>query len=152
MSATTKSGNGKQILISTFYLGETLMVIDTLCVQEVIRVIEMTAVFHAPEHILGIINLRGRIVTIVDLARKLDLFQSQITEESRIIIVQWNDEYVGLLVDRIHDAVYADRDNFIPPPPNIRELQGRFLEGVYNADSHLMAIVDVDKVLADTDK
>ncbi len=152
MSAMTKSDGGKQILISTFYLGDTLMGIDTVCVQEVIRIIEMTTVFHAPEHILGIINLRGRIVTIVDLARKLDLFESQITPDSRIIIVQWNDEYVGLLVDRIHDAVYADRNNFIPPPPSIKERQGHFLEGVYNANDHLMAIVDVDKVLADTDK
>jgi purine-binding chemotaxis protein CheW len=151
MSAMTKSDDDKQILISTFFLGETLMGIDTACVQEVIRVIEMTKVYHAPNHILGIINLRGRIVTIIDLAKKLDLFKSQIMADSRIIIVQWNEEYVGLLVDSIHDAVYADRNKFIPPPPNIKERQGRFLEGVYNADDHLMAIVDVDKVLTDTD-
>jgi purine-binding chemotaxis protein CheW len=152
MSGTTKSGDGKQILISTFYLGDTPMGIDTFCIQEVIRMMEMTKVFHAPEHILGIINLRGRIVTIIDLARKLDLFQSQVTENSRIIIVQWNDEYVGLLVDRIHDALYVDRNSFIPPPPNIKEIQGRFLAGVYNAGEHPIAIVDVEKVLADTDK
>lgn len=152
MSALSDASRSAQILISTFHVGETLMGIDTLRVQEVIRIIEMTAVHHAPEHILGIVNLRGRIVTIIDLARKLELHPSPLTGDSRIIIVLWNDEYVGLLVDSISDVIYADRSGLMPPPSNIKELQGRFFEGVYNYEGHLISLVDVDKVLAEADK
>jgi purine-binding chemotaxis protein CheW len=149
-SLSEAGGSSQQFLISTFYLENTLMGIDTMKVQEVIRITDMTPVYHAPAHILGIMNLRGKIVTIIDLAEKFELPESKITEDSRIVIVQWNDEYVGLLVDRIFDVMHADRGGLMPPPSNIHEIQGRFFDGVFNADGHLIAIVNVDKVLADT--
>ena len=152
MTSSAEVRSQEQFLISTFYLGSSLMGIDTMKVQEVIRITDMTTVYHAPAHILGIINLRGKIVTIVDLAKKLELSRSRITGESRIIIIQWHDEYVGLLVDRVFDVMYVDRSNLMPTPSNIQEFQGRFFEGVFNAEGHLIAIVDVDKVLADTEK
>jgi purine-binding chemotaxis protein CheW len=150
MASLSETGElSQQFLISTFYLGNTLMGIDTMRVQEVIRITDMTPVYHAPAYILGIMNLRGKIVTLVGLAEKLELPQSKITEDSRLVIVQWNDEYVGLLVDRIFDVIHADRGGLMPPPSNIHEMQGRFFDGVLNADGHLIAIVNVDKVLAD---
>jgi len=152
MASSEVVGSPQQFLISTFYVGSSLMGIDTMKVQEVIRMTDMTTVFHAPAHILGIINLRGKIVTIIDLARKLELHRPGVTKESRIIIVEWNDEYVGLLVDQISDAMYVDRGSLMPPPSNIQELQGRFFEGVFNSGGHLIAIVDVGRVLADTEK
>ncbi len=151
MASLSEDGRlSQQFLISTFYLENTLMGIDTMKVQEVIRITDMTPVYQAPAHILGIMNLRGKIVTIIDLAKKFELPQSTITGDSRVVIVQWNDEYVGLLVDRIFDVMYADRGALMPPPSNIHEMQGRFFDGVFNADGHLITIVNVDKVLSDT--
>jgi purine-binding chemotaxis protein CheW len=149
-SLSEAGGLSQQFLISTFYLGNTLMGIDTMKVQEVIRITDMTSIYHAPAHILGIMNLRGKIITIIDLAKKFELFQSKITPDSRIVIVQWNDEYVGLLVDHIFDIMHADRGGLMPPPSNIHELQVRFFDGVFNANGHLIAIVNVDNVLADS--
>ncbi len=142
---------GGSFLISTFYLGDTLLGIDTLRVQEVIIACDMTEVHHAPDYILGVINLRGRIVTIIDLGKKLNLFDAEPSEDSRIIIVDWDNEYVGLLVDAISDVIPVAKDRIVPPPSNVSGVQGRFIRGVYQTDNHLIAILDVEEVLSTED-
>jgi len=142
----------RSFLISTFYLGDTLLGIDTLRVQEIIRVIDVTKVYQAPDYIIGVLNLRGRIVTIVDLARKLSLPQQEMTGQSRIIIVDWNGEYMGLLVSAVSDVVTADREGIVPPPSNVKGAQGRYFQGMYRTDKHLIAILDVEEILSVEEK
>lgn len=134
-------------LVSTFYLGETLIGIDTIHVQEITKVVKITRVPRAPDYIVGIINLRGRIVTVVDLGCKLDIEPLDIHTGSRIMIVGWQDEYVGLMVDRVAEVIPAERDQITESPANVKGVQGRFFEGVYRYDNHLIAILDVDEVL-----
>ncbi len=152
MIAAQKKDAQQTFLVATFYLGSTFMGIETLRVQEIIRIVDVTRVHHAQDHILGIVNLRGKIVTIVDLSKKLDLPESDLTDDSRIVIVDWKDEYIGLLVDRILDVRSVDRRDFEPPPTNIQDLQGKYLQGVFRGADHLIAIVDVDKVLEEAEK
>ncbi len=139
-------------LASTFYLGGTILGVDTLRVQEIIRIPDITRVHHSPDYVLGVINLRGRIVTVLNLGRKLALRVAPITEESRIIIIDWEDEYVGLLVDAISDVIVADPENTMAAPANVNETQLRFFQGVYKGDKGLIAIIDVEKVLSIEDK
>lgn len=136
------------LLLSTFYLGDALMGIDALRVQEVIKVNDITMVHHAPDFIMGIMNLRGRIVTVVDLAKRLDLCELKITDDSRIIIVDWDNENVGLLVDAISEVIPADETAMMPPPSNVSGVQGKFFQGVYKFGDHLIAILGVDRVLS----
>lgn len=137
-------------LVSTFYLGEALLGIDTLCVQEIIRPGKPTVVHHCPDFILGVINLRGRIVTIIDLTRKLALSQDAApVDGGRVIIVDWRGEYVGLLVDRVDDVIAAERKAVQPPPSNVSGVQGRFIQGIYPDGTHLVAILDVEEILSD---
>lgn len=139
------------VLISTFFIGETLWGIDTLRVQEVIRVSDVTPVRHAAPSVAGVINLRGKIVTIVDLGKKLALPQATAAAETRIIIVEWNSEYVGLLVDRVSDVVNAEISQIAPAPSNVQGVQGSFLEGVLRTRESLISILGIDKILADAD-
>jgi len=150
--ASLQQNMQQSFLAATFYLGSTLMGIDSIRVQEIIRVVDITRVHHASDHILGIINLRGKIVTIMDLSKKLDLLISPVTEDSRIVIVDWRDEYIGLLVDRIMEVRPVDRRDLVPPPTNIQDIQGKYLEGVYHGPDHLITVVDVDKVLEEMEK
>lgn len=136
-------------LISSFYLGDTLFGLDTFRVQEAIKVIDITTVPHAQEYVMGVINLRGKIVTILNLARKLGLHSSEITDESRIIIVSWDDEFVGLLVDQVSDVIPADRGDIKPSPSNVKGAQGKYFEGIYHIDQRLIVILNVDTVLID---
>jgi|SRR5208282_5554558 len=141
--------NETRSLISSFYLGDTLFGIDTLRVQEAIRVTDITTVPHAQEYVMGVINLRGRIVTILNLAKKLGLQTSEISDESRILIVSWDDEFAGLLVDQMSDVIPADRGSIKPPPSNVKGAQANFFEGIYHMDQGLIVILRIDAILND---
>ncbi|MBT8341504.1 MAG: purine-binding chemotaxis protein CheW [Desulfatitalea sp.] len=135
--------------LATFYVGEALCGMDILKVQEINKLMEMTQVPQAPDYVMGILNLRGQIVTIIDLSKKLGLPQIQINENSRNIIVNSDNEYIGLLVSRIGDVVDADWQKVEPPPANIGGVQGNFFKGVFKMEDRLIGILDADKVLAE---
>ena len=149
MTQANASENTTTSLISSFYLDDTLFGIDTLRVQEAIRVTDITTVPHAQEYVMGVINLRGRIVTILNLAKKIGLQTSEISAESRIIIVSLDDEFAGLLVDQISDVIPVERGSIKPPPSNVKGAQANFFEGIYHRDQGLIVILRVDTILSD---
>lgn len=137
----------EQMLVSTFFLGEAAFGLDTAQIQEVVRVGEITPVHQAPGFVLGVMNLRGRIATVIDLGVKLELARGEINGDSRIFIVVWEDEQVGLLVDRVADAITVDRSGIRPAPENVRGVQGRQFMGVCHVDGRLIALLDLTAVL-----
>jgi len=134
-------------LISTFFLGDTLWGLDTLDAQEVIRVSEITKVHNAENYIIGIINLRGKIVTVIDLSRKLGIGFSKISELSRIVIVQWKEEYIGLLIDSISDVIDIEKNSLTSAPAAMNGTRGGYIDSVYQADQKLIAILNIKAVL-----
>lgn len=137
----------KTLEMVTFYLGGGLCGMDILRVQEINKLLEMTPVPLAPEYVNGILNLRGQIITIIDLGKRLGLSSTRLSDESRNIVVDSENEYIGLLVDRISDVVRADWDNVEQPPANIGGILGKFFEGVFKTENSLIGILDVDEVL-----
>ena len=135
--------------MSCFFVGSALCGIDINVIQEMNKQMEMTKVPQAPSYVLGIMNLRGRIVTIIDLGRKLGLSPSKMTETSRIIIVNSRDENIGLLVDRVTDVVTAKWEDVEPTPSNIKGVKGKYFQGVLKSSKDLIAVLDVEEVLAD---
>ena len=146
MAVTEKKG---LVQLSCFYIGSALCGIDISVIQEMNKHMEMTTVPQAPRYVLGIMNLRGRIVTIVDLGRKLGLGPSRQTSNSRIIIVNSRDENIGLLVDRVTDVITVNWEEVESTPSNIQGVKGKYFQGVSQASKDLVAILDVDKVLVD---
>ena len=142
----TKSDD-RAVDLATFYVGEALCGMDILKIQEINKHMRMTKVPQAPEYITGILNLRGQIISVINLGRKLGLTSTEITDESRNIIVNYEDGFIGLLVDRISDVALADKDEVEPPPANIGGIQGAFFEGVFKTKDKLIGILDVKKVL-----
>lgn len=133
--------------LATFYVGNALCGMDILKVQEINKLMQMTKVPQAPEYVLGILNLRGQIVTIIDLGRKLGLGDTDIDEDPRNIIVNSSGGHVGLLVAKISDVVAADMARSEPAPANMGGIQGEYFTGVYKTNTNLIGILDVDKVL-----
>ncbi|MBM9602955.1 chemotaxis protein CheW [Desulfopila inferna] len=141
--------NDKKIVeLATFYVGNALCGMDILKVQEINKLMQMTKVPQAPEYVLGILNLRGQIVTILDLGNKLGLGETDLSQDSRNIIVNSTGGSVGLLVRQISDVVQADLTRKEYPPANMDGIQGEFFTGVYKTDTKLIGILDVDKVLS----
>lgn len=149
MSDQKTVNNSKNIVeLATFYVGDALCGMDILKVQEINKLMQMTKVPQAPDYVLGILNLRGQIVTILDLGRKLGLGETDISQDPRNIIVNSAGGHVGLLVRRISDVVTADMEKKERAPANMRGIQGEFFTGVYKTSDNLIGILNVDKVLS----
>ncbi len=136
------------IELATFYVGNALCGMDILKVQEINKIMQMTKVPQAPEYVLGILNLRGQIVTIIDLGKKLGLGETDLDQDPRNIIVNSSGGHVGLLVKKISDVIAADMEKQEHPPANMGGIQGEFFTGVYKTEKELIGILNVEKVLS----
>lgn len=134
------SGDG--LLVATFHLGDAVFGIDAQQVQEVTKVGELTAVHEAPPEVVGIRNLRGRIVTVLDLKARLQLGRVERSVVNRILMVDWQGDQVGLLVDSVADTITARPEEMAPPPPNLHGVQSRHLLGVCRGAGRLVALID----------
>jgi purine-binding chemotaxis protein CheW len=116
-------------------------------VQEIKRVIQINDVYHAPEYVRGVINLRGQIVTVIDMRRKLNYQPCEVSESSRLVIVKREEEHIGLLVDTIEDTVVARTKDILKPPSNIQGAEVRFFLGVCKTPDSLVTILDLKAIL-----
>jgi purine-binding chemotaxis protein CheW len=148
MSDAVQYGEDSQQLAVSCFVGNTLCGVDTEPVQEIVKVGHITPVHHAPAYVVGIMNLRGRVVTVIDLGLKLELGATALTPDSRILIVSWLGEALGLLIDTVLGVVPVDRTEMKPPPENVRGVQSAMVEGVCRVDDRLMALLDLRSVLA----
>lgn len=138
------------IQISCFYLDQTFCGIDIDLVQEINDDLTITEVPLSPEYVLGIMNLRGQIVTVIDQGQKLGFDRAEIDHSSRIIIVRWQGEHVGLLVDEVTDVITSDKSDIVEPPSNIKGAQGKFFKGVVKRpNEELLAILNIEAILAE---
>lgn len=150
-SADTKSD--KEMLVCTFVLGnEGMFGIDATLIQEVATVGEITPVRHAPAFVTGIRNLRGRVITVIDLCVRLGLGSVQVSPESRVLIADWKGEPVGLLVDRVAEAVVLEPGGMERVPSNLQSVQMQKLQGVFRTGSRLAALLDLAEVLGGDDR
>jgi len=134
--------------ICSFMLGEAMCGIDINLVQEISKDMEITEVPLSPEYVFGIKNLRGGIVSVIDLGEKIGMQKSKVDHNSRIIIVNWKEEFIGLLVDKIENILVADRNRLEDPPSNVKGMQGKYFKGVINTDHGLIALMNIDEVLS----
>ena len=139
--------NKNLVELATFLVGDALCGMDILKIQEINKLIDMTSVPQAPDYVLGILNLRGQIITSIDLSKKLGLGETNLSKDPRNIIVNSKGEHIGLLVKRISDVVQANTDKFESPPSNMGGIQGEYFTGVYKTTDKLIGILDVEKVL-----
>jgi purine-binding chemotaxis protein CheW len=149
MTAYAARKDHSEDLVTTFSLGDTMFGLDAMRIQEIVQVGEVTQAHHAPEYIVGLMNLRGKIVTIIDLAGRLGLHRQENLSESRVLIMEWMGEHVGLLVENNCDVLHIDPENLAPRPENIREEQAPYIEGMYKHRAGLIALLNVDSVLAE---
>jgi purine-binding chemotaxis protein CheW len=133
----------------TFFLDGEIYGVNVLQVQEVLRINEISPVPGAPEYVLGIINLRGNIVTVIDTRQRFGLRQIDLDDASRIIIIEVSGNVIGILVDSVAEVVYL-RESEIENAPNVGNGEGsRYIQGVSNRDSRLLILVDLNKLLND---
>ncbi len=133
----------------TFQLGDETYGVNVMQVQEVLRVSEIAPVPGAPSYVLGIINLRGNVVTVFDTRTRFGMSSREVDDSSRILIIESNEQVVGILVDSVSEVVYL-RQSEIEPAPNVgNEESSRFIQGVCNREEELLILVDLNKFLTE---
>ncbi|WP_019567820.1 chemotaxis protein CheW [Thioalkalivibrio sp. ALMg13-2] len=133
----------------TFSLAEETYAIDVLQVQEVLKVTEIAPVPGVPDYILGIINLRGNVVTVIDARRRMGLDDRESDEASRIVIIDVDNQNVGILVDSVSEVVRISPDSVEPAPEVGNDDSSRFIQGVTSTEQGLTILVDLNRLLSD---
>ena len=132
----------------TFFVGGHYFGVDVLKVQEVIRYQEMTRVPLAPPEVAGLINLRGQIVTAIDLRRRLELGNRPAEQTPLNVVVHTEDGAVSLLVDEIGDVLKVSETLFEPPPETLRGTARELIRGAYKLDDRLLLILDTERTVS----
>ena len=133
----------------TFQLEEETYGINVMQVREVLRYTEIAPVPGAPDYVLGIINLRGNVVTGIDTRSRFGLMEGEITDNTRIIVIESEHQVIGILVDSVAEVVYL-RSSEIDTTPSVgTDESAKFIQGVSNRDGKLLILVDLNKLLTD---
>ncbi|MES9813293.1 MAG: chemotaxis protein CheW [Candidatus Thiodiazotropha sp.] len=144
-----EAGGGPLIQFVTFILMEEVYGINVMQVQEVLRITEIAPVPGAPPYVLGIINLRGNVVTVIDTRTRFGLPTKEVDDASRIIVIESEKQVVGILVDAVAEVVEL-RETDIDPAPNVgTEESSRYIQGVATQEDRLLILVDLNKLLTD---
>jgi purine-binding chemotaxis protein CheW len=142
-----KTEKNTSMVLTLFNVGDILCGVSTSHVRGIIKHFEITDVPGAPEYVRGVLNLRGRIVTIIDLRKKFGLESLAISHKMGIVVVSSEGEDIGLLVDVVEDVVTADSKHLKPPPSNIGEVTGRFFSHILKMKKERIALLNLDQLL-----
>ncbi|MBR9787923.1 MAG: chemotaxis protein CheW [Vibrionaceae bacterium] len=133
----------------TFQLEEETYGINVMQVREVLRYTEIAPVPGAPDYVLGIINLRGNVVTVIDTRSRFGLVEGEVTDNTRIIVIESERQVIGILVDSVAEVVYL-RSSEIDTTPSVgTDESAKFIQGVSNRDGKLLILVDLNKLLTE---
>jgi len=148
--ATNAKGSEDPILQwVTFKLDNETYGINVMRVQEVLRYTEIAPVPGAPSYVLGIINLRGNVVTVIDTRQRFGLMNAEISDNTRIVIIEADKQVVGIMVDSVAEVVYL-RQSEIETAPNVgNEESAKFIQGVCNKNNELLILVELDKMMSE---
>jgi purine-binding chemotaxis protein CheW len=149
-SRQKNQGQDDQVLqYVTFRLDDETYGIGVMQIQEVLRYTEIAAVPGAPDYVLGIINLRGNVVTVIDTRRRFGLVDQEVTDATRIVVMESSNQVMGILVDSVAEVVYL-KSSEIEAAPNVgNEESAKFIQGVCNKNGELIILVEFDKMLTD---
>lgn len=137
---------GPELHLVTFKVDREEYGVDISEVREIIRVGQITSVPNAPQHVKGVINIRGRVVPVLSLSKRLDVAEAPLTKNSRIVVVDANARALGLLVDSVSHVLRMQAAQ-VDPPPSEAEQARAYVKGIGKIDSRLIMIMDLGKVL-----
>ena len=134
--------------LATFFLSREEYGVDVRLVQEIIRVSEITPVPRAPASIKGVINLRGRVIPVIDLKNKLGLGDVDLGRRARIVVVKLRERLVGLLVDAASQVLKVPVSSIDPAPEAVVEIDAEYIRGVAKLPDRLIILMDLQKILS----
>ena len=141
--------NDPQMQWATFLLADELYGIDVMQVKEVLRLTEIAPVPGSAHYIVGIINLRGNVITVIDTRTLFGMPATEATDDSRIIVIELEDQVVGMMVDSVAEVIYL-RQSEIESTPNVgTDESSKFIQGVSYHNEELIILLDLNRMIDD---
>lgn len=151
MAESEKNQKSEEQLV-VFQLAEETYGIDISLVHEIIRMQAITEIPRTPEFVEGVINLRGRVIPVIDLHKRFELPPSEETQHSRIMVVEVNGMTVGMIVDSVSEVLRLPAVNIDPPPPVFSGIDAAYLRGVGKVGEQLIILLEMDRILREKEK
>lgn len=140
---------GVQLQLVTFEVSNEEFAVDILSVQEINRMMELTRVPQSPPEVEGVINLRGRIIPVIDLRKRFGMSTAERTDSNRIIVVEVHGRVIGFIVDRVHEVLRIDGGIVEPAPSMVCSIDSEFIAGVGKLQDRLLILLDINKLFQD---
>ncbi len=144
MSVTSQRSSATEI--GVFRVVDVMCGIDILQIQEIKKIHAHTVVHRAPPYVRGLVNMRGHIVTLIDVGHRLGLDPTPLDRPTHAIIVSLRGDLVGLLVDEVNDVIAVESQDILPAPANLAGLEGHFFEAVARTNDGLIAVLDMNRI------
>lgn len=139
------------IQLVTFKIAEEEFGVDILRVQEIIRIMPITKVPNSPEFVEGVINLRGKVIPVIDMRRRFGLAACAHDSQTRIMVMDLQGQIVGFVVDAVCEVLRIKASIVVPPPAVVAGIGSEYMRGVGKLEDRLLILLDLDKLINDTD-
>src|SRR3982074_3506164 len=146
--AVGPAASGEERQLGVFQLGAEVYGVDIARVHEIIRLQSITRVPRAPSFVEGVINLRGKVIPVVDLRRRFGLASAEHTRASRIVVGEIGDQGAGIVVDGVSEVLRVNTSIVEPPSPVVAGIDSEYLHGIAKLPERLVILLDLDRVLA----
>jgi purine-binding chemotaxis protein CheW len=145
--ATNKNEHDEILQLVSFKIGSEEFGVNILKVQEINRMLQITKVPNTPAFIEGVINLRGRVIPVIDLRVKLNMPKKEHDKQTRIIVVELEDKTVGFLVDEVSEVLRIPKSITEAPPELVANVNSEYITAVGKLDDRLIILLDLEKAL-----
>lgn len=150
MSALSASTDILQLV--TFKLCDEEYAVDILKVQEINRMVEITSVPNAPSYVEGVINLRGKVIPVINLRKKFGLNIKEVDTHSRIMVVDIGGTIIGLIVDSVSEVLRLSAGTVEPPPAMTGGIGSEFIMGIGKLEDRLLILLDIDRLIGQAEE
>ncbi len=149
LTQTDKTGikNAGELQLVSFNIGSEEFGVDILKVQEINRMVEITKVPQAPHYVEGVINLRGKVIPIIDLRKRFSLEAKGYDKNTRIVVVDINGNIMGMIVDAVSEVLRLQSSTIENPPEIVTGVNAEYIKGVAKLEDRLLIFLDLSKVI-----
>lgn len=152
MQNEVKAHNDKLLQLVTFKVGSEEFGIEIFSVKEIIRMLGITKVPQAPEFVEGVVNLRGKVIPIIDIRKRFGMDSLNHDKNTRIVVVEMENVLVGFVVDAVSEVLRIPADTVEPPPPVVAGIEAEYINGVGKLEDRLLIMLDLNKLLGADEK
>lgn len=146
------SALSEQLQLVSFHIGDEEFAVDILNIQGINRMVEVTKVPNAPDYVEGIINLRGKVIPIIDLRKRMGLPEKPYDKDTRFIVVEISNKVIGFIVDSVNEVLRINSNITEPPPPVVAGIDSEFITAVGKLEDRLLILLDIEKILTSAER